>query len=252
MKSLAFLTMLYCTNPMQAEPFEVLKQLENCYDVMLPAMEKNDEAFVWLSNIPHPLFNAVMHLSAQDTKARVDALLEKIPPENPISFWLHPQNKAEGLETTLKDLGFGPALTCSVMGRPVTSTATLPYDIRPADPEIFFQIIADIFQFDELVKSKYADLMGKIETENYLIYLDGKPVCTGTLFPNGETGGIFNISTLPEYERRGCAGAMMRHLIDRSDKLKLKQLVLLSSQAAEKLYLNLGFTKAFDVEIFVR
>ena len=248
--------MFYCANPIHTgefmQPLETLKQLESCYNAMQPAVEQTDEAFVWLSDIPHPLFNAVMHLSTDNTKAKVDAVLERIPAENPISFWVHPQNKARGLEKALKEFGFSPVLTCSVMGCPVKPVTTLNYDIRPADKETFYQIIADIFQFDELVKEKYADLMGRIGAENYLIYIDGKPVGTGTLFPNGETGGIFNISTLPQYERKGCAGAMMHHLMNRANALELKQLVLLSSQAAENLYLKLGFQKAFDVDIYVK
>lgn len=248
--------MMYCANPIHTgelmQPLETLKQLESCYNAMQPAIEKTDEAFVWLSDIPHPLFNAVMHLSTDHAKAKVNALLQNIPVENPISFWVHPQNTVEGLDTILKEIGFGPVLTCSVMGCPVKPINTLNYDIRPADKETFYQIIADIFQFDELIKERYADLMGRIGAENYLIYLDGKPVGTGTLFPNGETGGIFNISTLPQYERRGCGEAMMRHLMDRASTLKLKQLVLLSSQMAEKLYLKLGFVKAFDVDIYAR
>jgi len=234
------------------DPFETLKHLESCYHAMAPAVERSEEAFVWLSDIPHPLFNAVMHLSTPDVTERVERLLKNIPTENPISFWVHSQNKADGLEVTLKHHGFGPVLTCSVMGCSVKPTTKRDFDIRPADKEPFYQIIASVFHFDEQTLNKYANLMENIDAENYLIYLDGKPVCTGTLFPNGETGGIFNISTLPEYERRGCGQAMMRHLMDRADRLQLKRLALLSSQVGEKLYISLGFKKAFDLEIYAR
>lgn len=236
------------------QPFEVLKQFESCYEAMQPAVENHQDAYIWLSDIPHPLFNAVMHLSAENVKERVEALIEQTPMQHPLSFWVHPLNKSVGLAETLKELGFGPVITCPLMACPVRAFESQIIDIRPADGDLetFYQIVADVFHFDEVVHKRYAALMGKIKAENYLIYIDDKPVATGTLFPHGQVGGVFNIATLPKYQGKGCAKAMMRHLMDRAAKLYLNQLILLSSPVAENLYFGLGFKKILDIEIYTQ
>jgi len=256
MKRLFFLVMLLYTNFIHAEEameqMEVLKLFESFYDAMKPAEENSQRAFVWLTDIPHPLFNAVMHLSCAQVSTTVDALIEKTASRTPLSFWVHPYNRAQGLIETLKERDFAPVITCPLMvwsARPVTVAES---DIRPAngDWEAFNQIIRTAFHFNELVKDRYAALLEKCPIENYLIYLGGKPVGTGSLFPYGQKGGIFNIATLAEYEGRGCARSMMQFLMHRAHQLGIQQLVLLSSPKAEGLYRSLEFKKIVDIDIY--
>lgn len=231
---------------------EILQHFESCYHAMIPAEENSPEAFAWYSGLPHPLFNAVMHLSSLDPAVKLDQLLEKAPEGAPISFWVHPENRSVGLESILKARAFEPAILCSLMARRVAPVSEPKYEIQKADRDVFQQISASNFHFDEVLGKGYADLLDGIKAENYLVYCDGKPVCTGTLYPVGKLGGIFNISTLPEYRNRGCATSMMHFLVNRACELELEQLILLSSKEAEKIYEDLQFEIAMEIEIYMR
>ncbi len=231
---------------------EILHHFESCYHLMKPAEENSPEAFAWYSGLSHPLFNAVMHLSSLDPALKLDLLLEKAPEGAPLSFWVHPENHSAGLESILKARAFEPALICSLMARRVAPVSEPKYEIRKADRDLFHQICASNFHFDEVFAKGYADLLDGIDAENYLVCCDGKPVGTGTLFPFGKLGGIFNISTMTEYRNRGCATSMMLFLMNRACELELEQLILLSSKESEKIYQDLQFETAMEIEIYTR
>ena len=233
------------------DPVEIMDHLENCYDAMVPAFEKTDRSFVWISHFPHPFFNSVMRLTCQeDVGVEVDRLIAQVPPGIPFSFWVHAQNRAEGLIEVLLERNFVFGIVCPVMTWAVKPVVQPQFEVRSANMEIFHEISAVTSEFDEILKKAFEKLIGNIDCENYLVYSGDKAVGTGILFPNGQIGGIFNISTLPEYQKKGYGKAMMLFLMNRALESRLKHLVLLSSPVAAKLYSDLGFKKAFDVEIF--
>lgn len=233
--------------------FEVLQELENFYDAMTPAQEKSNESFVWFSGLPHPLFNAVMHLTIdKNLDDKVDQLIARVPNNAPVSFWAHSQNGSNNLKEAVKKRGFQPIGTCPLMTWTVKPIAVSNYQIEVANLEIFYDLIGIAFHFDEVIKKWLATVLEKVEAENYSLYHDGQPVGMGTLIPNGKVGGIFNIATLPEYQKRGFGRAMMQFLMNRAFILGLERVVLLSSPIAEKLYTSLEFTKCFDVEIYAQ
>jgi hypothetical protein len=228
--------------------YETLVEFESLYNSFYPAQEKSKKAFVWYTGIPHPLLNAVMHLSCTDVRGEVDRLIKLAPPNNPISFWVHPENHAEGFQEILKVRGFTPIITCPLMAWPVKQVSTPKFDIRPADMKVFNEILSIVYLFDNTVIDGFQKLMEKSTSENYIIYMDGNPVGTGTLLVNGSIGGIFNDATLPE--RREASAAMMQFLMHRSYALKLKKLILLSSPEAKELYSELGFKYLFNIELY--
>lgn len=231
-----------------------LTHLENCYHAMLPAAEKSDEAFAWFSDIPNFIFNAVMHLSCENVSEKVDALIGQVSAGNLISFWVHPGNRAESLVDILEDKGFAPVLTCPLMFWPVQAIEAKSADIRSTqnNMDVFNDITSAVFHFDEITKEKYAHILTTLASENYLLYVNGKPVATGLLYVNGHVGGVFNIAVLPEQQCKGYGEAMMKFLMQRAHALQLKELVLLSSPDGKKLYSNLGFKKVYDIEMYAR
>ncbi len=238
---------------MQQTKFETLQDLENFYDAMMPAQEKSHASFAWFSGLPHPLFNAVMHLKTPNNVAdKVESLMAKLPCSTPLSFWIHDQNESIGLIDILKKQGFQLLITCPLMTWPVKSLSVLKAEIVLANPETFYPLLAANFHLDESVTEGFAKLLKNVEAENYLIYHKGQPVSTGTLILHNKIGGIFNISTLPEYQKQGFGRAMMHFLMNRAALLHLEQLVLLSSPVAKKLYSDLAFIKCFDIKIYAR
>lgn len=233
--------------------FETLQELENFYDMLHPAQEKNKERFVWFSGIPHPLFNAIMHFSCDEQEAKevFDTLIREAPPL-PLSFWHHSLNRSAKMTDILKETGFQPAIVCPLMSWRTQSISLSSSDIRPATMNVFHDILGKAFHFDQAVKEGFASLMNKISAENYLIYRNDQPIGTGTLMSKGKVGGIFNLAILPDHQKNGYGRSLMQFLMKRSGDLGLEKLVLLSSPIAEKLYSSLGFTKELDIELYVR
>src|SRR5690606_2049485 len=219
-----------------------------------PATEKNEQTFAWFSEIPHHLFNAVMHIACKDVEAKIDSLIEKAPNDTPISFWVHPANRAEKLVEILKDKGFVSIVTCPLMAWSVKPVTLSKCDIRSAknNMEIFNQITSIVSHFDHVTKERYESILKTFDSENYLLFVNDTPIAAGLPFSNGNIGGIFNLVVLPEHQKKGYGRAMMEFLMQRANELHLQQLVLLSSPIAEKLYHNLGFQKIFDIDIYAR
>jgi N-acetylglutamate synthase-like GNAT family acetyltransferase len=233
------------------EPFEVLKQLEELYDLLIPATENSHEAFAWFSGVPHPLFNAVMHLSCKGAlEAKIEALLKQAPKNKPISFWSHPYNNADGLDESLIQRGFAEVITCGLMAWEVKPRKEPDLTIERADKKTFNDILAEVNHFDGIVKKAFCDLLEHPQLENYLVRHEEKAAGVGSLFYHGQAGGIFNLSTLEAHQRKGCARAMMQFLMNRANELDLKQVVLLSAPISADLFRSLGFVKVCDIKIF--
>lgn len=221
----------------------IWENFKNFYETISPISVKTEQTFAVFSDIPNPLFNAIMEVSYDN----VDALLEKAPVSNPISIWLHPYNRTEKLIQVMRERNFAPLITCPLLAWAVKPTAFTDYDIRPAEMGIFHDILADVYQFDAQTKLTFQNLMEKLTCENYIIYQEGIPVGTGTLFHNSLAGGIFNDATLPN--RREASVALTQYLMQRAFELNLEQLIVLSSPEGEKLYKKLGFKNLFNIEI---
>ena len=182
--------------------------------------------------------------------SKVDNLIEQVPNHNRISFWLHAQNKAENLEEILKERNFQRVITCSLMSCTPQHFTIKNHMILPANTDVFHDILAKVFHFDEVVANSFMNLLQNVPCENYLIYLDHKPVGAGTIMPNKKVGGIFNVSILPEFQRKGLGRTMVQFLMNRAYKLGHENLVLLSSPESKNLYTQLNFKNCFDIEIY--
>ena len=60
-------------------------------------------------------------------------------------------------------------------------------------------------------------------------------------FINGKTGIILNVYTCPSYRRKGCAGTIMRELINDAKEKNISVLELKSTEDGHALYRSVGF-----------
>lgn len=229
-----------------------LQELEDFFDAMKPVEEKRSGVFAWFTGIDDPNFNVVMNISSEkDIEKKVDSLIYQAPYGN-LCFWVHDLNRSKRFIKTLRRRRFKSVAICPLMTWPVEHMELPNYNIEPADSEIFHEIVSDVFHFDKWVEEEYAELLETAKAENYLIYYEGEPAGAGTLLFRDKIGGIFNIATIPRFRRKGLASAMIQFLMKRAEILGLEKVTLLSSPAAKKLYLDLGFTKCFDIEVYSR
>ncbi len=251
-----FLALISLNNPSEATMNQqtALTNIESCYNLLVPALEKNEQEFLWITPIPDPFFNAVTHLICDNTEEKVDQILSSVAPTAPLSFWIHPQNRSEGLKTILQQRGFNPCITCPLMQWTVKPTPAPDFDIRPvgSNMDAFMAMTSAAFHFTPEVAKAYEAFLNTKGPELYLAYMDNQPVGTGIICPCGQIGGIFNIATAPEYEKKGVGRSMMQFLMNRANELQLKELALLSSPTAENFYKQLEFQNVYDIEIYAR
>ncbi|MCF7852749.1 MAG: GNAT family N-acetyltransferase [Simkaniaceae bacterium] len=256
LKCLIFFTLIFCSNYLIAiEPinrFEILQLYETCYDARSPAIENSEQSYASFSDIPYPLFNIVMHLKCNNVEDKIDALIKKSPDGIPISFWSHSENQAKNLVDILEKKGFSIFTKYRLMAWSVKSMQLEKYDIRPArtNLEKFYEITETVFHFNSIIKEKYAKLIKNFKSDNYLIYSENIPIGTGILYSNGKIGAIFNIGILPEYQQMGYGRAMMEFLMHEAHKNALEKLVLVCSSSVEQFYLDLGFEKILDINVY--
>jgi N-acetylglutamate synthase-like GNAT family acetyltransferase len=228
----------------------VFLEFQNFYEAIHPAQEKSSDVYAWFSSIPNPFLNVVLHLSSGNVSEKVDALIQNNVQGNPMSFWIHPENHAEGLVDILKERNFTLLVTCPAMTWSVQSVPLSVADIRPADSEVLYSIVSTVYQSDELVKKEYLQILDGLRCENYIFYVDGKPTSTASLFVHGSVGEVFNDATLPE---SGVASReLMQFLMHRAKELGLERLIVLGYPEAQELYNHLGFETLFHVEIYAR
>lgn len=76
----------------------------------------------------------------------------------------------------------------------------------------------------------------------YVGYLDGVPVSTAELTIGGSVAGLYNISTLPAYRRRGFGRALTRQPLLDAQAHGYHTAILQAVEAGVNLYTHLGFT----------
>ncbi|MGE5590505.1 MAG: GNAT family N-acetyltransferase, partial [Bacillota bacterium] len=84
--------------------------------------------------------------------------------------------------------------------------------------------------------------------------LNGEPVATTCLFTEGDTAGLYAVSTAPKARRRGVAGAMVRRALDLAKEKGASLAVLQTGTggAPERLYRTLGFRDLYVAEVLTR
>jgi GNAT superfamily N-acetyltransferase len=85
----------------------------------------------------------------------------------------------------------------------------------------------------------------------YVGYSDGEPVATAATVISAGAVGVYNVATIPEYQRRGYGEAIMRHALEcaRLDH-GIERSVLQSTQQGFSLYQQMGYAEVTNVAVY--
>jgi ribosomal protein S18 acetylase RimI-like enzyme len=114
----------------------------------------------------------------------------------------------------------------------------------PADDlDLYVKTLAEGFEAPYELFQVLADpTVGKIDGYTlYLAELDGVPVGTGMTALDDDLIGIFNMSTLPAYRRRGYASAVTTELVRAGFAAGATTAYLYASEMGEPVYESVGF-----------
>ena len=85
----------------------------------------------------------------------------------------------------------------------------------------------------------------------YVGYRDSEPVSTAAVIEGGGALGVYNVATLPGYQRRGYGEAVMRlALADAQQRSGIERTVLQSTPAGLRMYERMGFRTIARVAVY--
>ena len=86
---------------------------------------------------------------------------------------------------------------------------------------------------------------------SYVGYVDGQPVSTAAVVVGGSALGVYNVATLPGYQRRGYGETVMRHALADLRRLHgMERTILQSTPAGLRLYERMGFRTVTRVAVY--
>lgn len=122
------------------------------------------------------------------------------------------------------------------------------------DHDLHVQTDATGFEGDlELTRRVFpASLIARPYAVEFLGFADGLPVATSVLVVTGRTAGIYGVSTVPAYRRRGYGEAMTWRAIAEGVARGCRMANLQASEMGKPLYARMGFRTVVPYLIFAR
>lgn len=185
----------------------------------------------------------------------------------PMAFWVWDSPRSQELAHCLEQAGLSSDETDVAMAadlRGVAQPLDLPdgFTIRAAassaDHRDFGGILSGLFEGSPESHSvrAYYDRLSERGLEHdsplqhFLGFAEGKAVCTGALFLDGENAGIYDLATLAEHRRKGFGSAVFRFLLQQARQSGYRRGVLQASPDGLGIYRREGFQPVGNVRVF--
>ncbi len=95
-------------------------------------------------------------------------------------------------------------------------------------------------------------LLGLPDVRIYVGYAKGAPVAASVLIMTNGIAGVYNVTTLDEFRRRGFGETMTRHAIREGAAAGCKVAALQSSDMGKPIYERMGFRTVAPYRTFTR
>jgi GNAT superfamily N-acetyltransferase len=235
-----------------------------------PRIEVHDDGCCrWtISDLKFPLFNSVMRAVVDDEAAdrmiedRMDACRRR---GVPMLWWTGPSTRPGDLGDRLLRIGFflepayGMAADLGHGTSGVVRTVPIALDRvrdRPALRQ-WSRVLCDAFGAPQSFGAAFAEMAEGIGLEDaspfrhYLASVDGDPVATCSLYLGAGVAGIYDVSTLPDWRRRGIGAAITRFAMADARDQGYRMAILHASNLGIGMYRSLGFEELCDIGQYV-
>lgn len=245
---------------------EKMSQVSPCI-----VMERTPQMIRYESNLSHPLYNRVityygaLYEGALDEIGSIAARYKTRKVPFTWLTWSHDSGvvelshvlEANGLKKVDEILGMSLSLIDWTY-----DTQMIPgLDIKPirtsTEMNWFRDIVPTVFEMDGeagevLVKISQAVAIRENPTfHHYIGFINGKPVAAVTAVHDRETIGIYNVSTVETYRRRGLGSALIIHALREGQAAGGRIAVLQASNMGEGVYLAIGFRVNVTIEVYL-
>jgi ribosomal protein S18 acetylase RimI-like enzyme len=221
------------------------------------AIEERDGATLIATQIPIPFFNPVFLSRPPADLAATLAHAGAFYARHGLPWLLRAcGDTARAIAPALEAAGFDaePVLPGMVLAPlPAAAPPASPVDIRVVADlptlRVYNQILATVFDFPVELFAPFEtpEFLASFDLVAYLGYVDGLPVATALRVTADRVASVFNIGTLPEYQRRGIGTAMTLHAaLDAREGTLASMLV--SSEQGYQVYERIGYRRVLDVQ----
>lgn len=220
--------------------------------------------WVLMPTVPYPRFNHVSRIRIEADQ--VDDLVVSVRAffqQNRIphcTLMTTPATQPTDLGFRLYRMGFVTETNPVMIYRGTPIPADDRPDLRvervePDQADLFWDLLRQVFfagaSAEMLVAGRQGiDTARAIGAINYIAYLAGRPVGAGTLFPRGAMGGVYNMCTLPRFQRNGVATAVLRACIADATAADCTYVGLTPTPTGRPLYERLGFREIYQERYF--
>jgi GNAT superfamily N-acetyltransferase len=220
------------------------------------------------TGVPSPLFNPVLRATVpqEDVKQLVDEAREWYRRRRlPWSWYAGPASGPGAIASELERRGFAKVTEPPGMAADLSTLHELDPGLpvvveRVADEQTvdaWFSVFAPAFELSRAAATAFRDLIvasgfgDSAPMLNYLAYVGGEPVATGSLVPAAGVGGIYNIATRANRRGRGIGRAITWSLMREAAEMGYHVAILWSTAAGLPVYRRLGFVERVRVPTYL-
>ena len=184
----------------------------------------------------------------------------------PFWWWVYPCGQSEKTKDILQKSGFNyreaiPCLALDLDSRPLLQIQKCDeIEISIVDDDRELKIWEDVsfagFEMPQKTRSQYNEFVKSFDVSNhspqklFLAYWKSKPVATALSFFNGDTAGLYFVTTLAAYRSRGIALALVLESMNYAKASDYKYCILQSSKEGLNVYLRAGFKEYCRADVY--
>ncbi|MFZ5817920.1 MAG: GNAT family N-acetyltransferase [Bacillota bacterium] len=216
--------------------------------------------WVLMPTVPYPRFNHVSRIRVEEEQveeliaaARAFFREQGIPTS---TLMTTPATRPSDLGVRLYRMGFmteaNPVMIWSGLPLPAEDRVGLRVERVPRkDAALYWEMLRQVFfpgaSTEMLIAGRRGvDISFEIGAINYIAYLGGRPAGAGTLFIHGQMAGIYNMCTLPRFQRNGVATAVLRACLADAQAAGCAHVGLTPTPMGRPLYERLGFREIYQ------
>ncbi|GAA4419973.1 GNAT family N-acetyltransferase [Bremerella cremea] len=245
---------------------EFCQHWANCPEVSLT---QEDRWYRLISDIDHPYFNSIFvaNLAEDRLAEEIEAAIGPFRERNlPVTWWVGPTTRPTNLGEALVQHGLTHTTRESLMA---ARSYGVNFELLSLDVEILLvrsapqlrtwvEIMTGLFSDNSFPQEPWRKILLKAglhedaKLQHVLALVDGEPAGVGSVYFGSSAGGIYNISVLPAYRRRGVATSLTLTLASLIEEQGYDLVTLCASAQAVSLYKRLGFGKFGEVNCFAQ
>ena len=219
------------------------------------------------TEVPIPELNMVY--STRPSRSKIKTLVKDTisyfnAMKKPFFWWVVQSNFTEELKNLFDENNMKLRTTSSAMSLDLNNDI----ESKSTGDDFIIRKVCSKQELDDFADASYLGFEVKEENEclfkNFIVkmrydsprqelytgYYKNKPICTGLIYIEGGVAGLYWISTIPDYRKKGFGLSLTSHILEQIKKRGIKTAVLNSSKAGSNLYRKLGFEELAKVYLY--